>query len=123
MSQFFFLSFLEQFLNPIPSDSINTNNSILHHPQGLRERHLLQQQNEFVSMPHLHLHQRSQMTTPAQTLPLPPRKPWHDQTTMASHHYVNTKNSEFILLIFKARSATPKFNRSEKLAEGRAGRD
>lgn len=84
----------EQFLNPIPnpSDSIHTNNSILQHPHGLRERHFSQQQNEFVSMPHLHLHhQRSQMTTPAQTLPLPPKRIWQEPVT--SHHYVNTKNS------------------------------
>lgn len=59
----------EQFLSPIPnpSDSIHTNNSVLQQAHGLlRERHYSQQQNEFVSMPHLHLHQRSQMTTPAQ---------------------------------------------------------
>jgi hypothetical protein len=91
----------EQFLNPIPnpSDSIHTNNSVLQHAHGLRERHYSQQQNEFVSMPHLHLHQRSQMTTPAQTLPLPPRRPWHDHPShMATHHYVNTKNSKLLLV-------------------------
>jgi hypothetical protein len=87
----------EQFVNPIPnpSDSIHTNTSVFHNPHhGLRERHYSQQQNEFISMPHLHL-QRSQTTTPAQTLPLPPRRPWDPNSAMASHHYVNTKNSKF----------------------------
>lgn len=84
------------------SGSIQTNNSILQQPHVMidtnlhqRERHH-SQNVDFItnSMPLLHSHQRSAtptaITTPAQTLPLPPRRGRWMQEPPGLHHYVNT---------------------------------
>ncbi|CAD5220281.1 unnamed protein product [Bursaphelenchus xylophilus] len=99
----------DQFVNPIPnpSDSIHTNVSVLQaHPSHMHLTHgnghsSRPRPADFItnSMPMLAQLPRSNTptiaTTPAQTLPLPPRRNYAtDRAGSLIHHYVNTGPTE-----------------------------